>query len=91
MAFDKPENFLPKLVKDDADTTLVYQEEVCYEELMVEDKVRKSLEKVDQDSDFISLWGATLSHPDDMPKNLYDRFPQSYTAFRGKTERCPVH
>jgi deoxyribodipyrimidine photo-lyase len=36
------------------------------------------------------LWNSTLSHPRDVPDNLFDRFPQSYTAFRKKTEHVKV-
>jgi len=38
---DKPEDFLPRLIRPDTDNTLVYQQEICKEELDVEEAVKK--------------------------------------------------
>jgi hypothetical protein len=34
--------------------------------------------------DFVSLWGSTLHHIDDMPYNPLEYFPDVYTNFRKK-------
>lgn len=40
---EKPEVFLPKLIDPEALNTLVYQEEICSEELRVEDAVYEAV------------------------------------------------
>ena len=75
----------------DAYTYLVYQQETCFEELLVEKAVKKAIMKADDDSEIVNLWNATLSHIDDIPSNLSSKFPQSYTNFRNKTDRVPVY
>lgn len=42
---EKPEDFLPLLLRDDSDNTLVYQQEICKEEVDVEIAVKKALQK----------------------------------------------
>ncbi len=43
---EKPEDFLPKLLRHDADNALVYQQEICKEEVDVEYAVEDSLKLI---------------------------------------------
>lgn len=90
VAHDTPENFLPNLVDQERHTTLVYQRETCYEEIQVEEAVQKQIRKLDSNYELVEHWGATLKEYNDIPDSLYDRFPQSYTAFMSKTKNCQV-
>jgi deoxyribodipyrimidine photo-lyase len=79
----KPEDFLLKLVaQSPMNTTVVFQQEICSEERKVEDKVIESLLKANKDINFVSLWGSTLHHIDDLPYNPLEYFPHVYGNFR---------
>ena len=80
VTMDKPEDFLPKLIDKDVENTIVYQDEICSEELAVEKAVKESCEGAKT----IGLWGSTVYHVDDLgfhPKEL----PHIYGKFREKT------
>jgi hypothetical protein len=42
---EKPEDFLPKLLRSDAENALVYQQEICKEEIDIEQAVKEALKK----------------------------------------------
>ena len=91
VAHDTPENFIPKLIDQEKHTTLVFQSETCSEEIEVQTALEKQIGKLDSSFEVVEQWGATLKHYNDIPDNLYVRFPQSYTAFMSKTKDCKVH
>lgn len=86
VSMGKPEEFLPQLVRDDTDTTVVFTGETCSEELEVEDRVEAAM----RGSKLVDFWGNTLVHIDDVDDRIWDRFPQSSTAFMQKTDRVAV-
>jgi len=58
VTMEKPEDFLPSLLGDDCDNHVVYQQEVCSEELAVEKAVKEACKK----AQIHSLWGSTVYH-----------------------------
>ena len=92
VAHDRPENFLSTLVSADqkVKTTVVYQQEVCSEELAVEDQVIAALLSSNANVDFVSVWGSTLHHVDDLPYNPRAYFPHIYGNFVKKGANTPV-
>merc|ERR1719223_840152 len=74
------ESFIPKLVpkhrKDLAPgdvrevTSLLYQEEVCYEELQQENALKKALKR--DKVNVMTRWGSTIYHYDDMATSPED-------------------
>jgi deoxyribodipyrimidine photo-lyase len=63
VSMEKPEDFIPTLLEKDCDNHVVYQEEICSEELAVEKAVKEACKK----TEIHSLWGSTLYHIDDLP------------------------
>lgn len=63
-------------------TTVVYQQEICSEERKVEDTVIDTLLKAQKEINFVSLWGSTLHHIDDLPYKPLEYFPHVYGNFR---------
>jgi deoxyribodipyrimidine photo-lyase len=92
VAHDRPENFLSTLVSADqkVKTTVVYQQEVCSEELAVEDQVIAALLSSNANVDFVSVWGSTLHHVDDLPYNPRKYLPNVYTKFVREGADTPV-
>lgn len=43
---EKPEDFIPKLLSKDMENIIVYQKEICWEELKVEEKVEAEAKKL---------------------------------------------
>jgi len=89
VAYERPEDFLRKIVKDmkDCRTRVVYQDEVCSEEKAVEFKVQKLFDASE------SVWGSTLYDLKDLPysEGLHD-MPDTFTPFRNKVEKkCSIH
>ena len=78
---DKPEDFLTHFKTDN--TQVVFQRETCYEEELVEARVKKA--RIGQ---MVPLWGSTLLHSDDLPE--FKKFPNSYTQFRNATKNVQV-
>ena len=79
----KPEDFLPKLLDKDSHNVIVYQQEICHEELQVEAKVVKSIRK-NISTEIESVWGNTLHHIDDLDYNPKEYLPHIYGKFREK-------
>jgi hypothetical protein len=72
MATEKPEDFIPSLLREDegSENILVYQQEICSEELAIEKSVTNSVLKRTHKgtvSHVHSVWGSTLYHIDDIP------------------------
>ena len=83
MAHATPEDFLLKLIAESPmNTTVVYQQEICSEERKVEDTVIETLQKAQKEINFVSLWGSTLHHIDDLPYKPLEYFPHVYGNFR---------
>ena len=81
---DKPEEFLPKLAHG-RNAIVVYQQEICQEELDVEKQVKQNL----KDAEIQSIWGSTIYHIDDIPFKPQD-LPHIYGKFREKTAGTKV-
>ena len=81
-----PEDFLPKLLEEGVDTTVVYQEEICSEELRVEKAVKEALQGK---AEVKSLWGSTLYNIEDLPFKPAE-LPHIYGKFREKSEGVKV-
>ena len=93
VSHETPEEFLKKLLGGkELTTTVVYQQEICDEERRVENNLREKLldDKVPLDVDFVSVWGSTLHHIDDMPYDPVEYFPHIYGNFRKKGENVKV-
>lgn len=78
----RAEDIIPELVREFAIDEVLIHEEVCYEELKEEDRVKKSLPKR---TVFRSFWGSTLFHIDDLPMKI-PRLPEVFTQFRRSIE-----
>lgn len=61
---EKPEDFIPKLVSKGLTNTLLYQEEVCSEELKVESSLTKRLKNLKCGAQ--TRWGSTIYHYEDL-------------------------
>ena len=69
----------------------MYQEEICFEELGIENKLISKLQKLQgTNSEVRSVWGSTLYHRDDMPYNPATDLPHIYGRFRSTTEKVKV-
>lgn len=85
VTLDKPEDYLPSLIDKDCDNTLVFQDEICSEELAVEQAVKASC----KNAKIVNVWSSTVYHIDDLgfhPKDL----PHIYGKFREKTADVKV-
>jgi DNA photolyase len=91
---EKPEDLFQKLLQNPADgsrisaarTKLVYQEEVCSEEVAVANKVKKLFQSSE------AIWGSTMYELKDLPyqEGLTD-MPDTFTPFRNKVEKkCTI-
>lgn len=71
-------------------TSLVYQKEVTYEELKVEEKLKEFCKQ--QDINVKEVWGSTLYHHQDLPfSEGCTKLPDTYTQFRKEVEgRCSI-
>ena len=88
---EKPETFLNQLISGgDIKTTVVYQQEICSEELRVENQVISEIQAQHKNVDFVSVWGSTLHHIDDLPYKPLEYFPHVYGNFRKKQEDVKV-
>lgn len=91
VALDKPENIIPKLLQEaDIEGTVLVQHESAYEELQVENNVRK---KILENGGLLKTFrGNTLYHKDDLPfaDDLSD-MGDVYTPFKNKLEKhCEI-
>lgn len=90
VTLDKPEDFLPRLIRPDADNALVYSQEICKEELDIEEAVKQAMKRKDQKVQIESIWGSTLYHIDDLPYKPQTDLPHLYGKFREKSEDTKV-
>ena len=86
---EKPDEFLPKLLDKDSHNIIVYQQEICHEELQVEDKLQKSI-PANISAEIESVWGNTLHHLNDLSYNPKEYLPHIYGKFREKNATVPV-
>ena len=87
----KPEDFIPKLVSKKGHNVVVYQQEICSEELKVEANVKKALEKESGLSvEVEGVWGSTLHHIDDLSYDPHEYLPHIYGKFREKGQGVKV-
>ena len=83
---EKPEDFLPKLLRTDGDNSLVYQQEICKEEKDIEEAVKEAQKKKTPKVQIESIWGSTIYHIDDLPYKAATELPHIYGKFREKSE-----
>jgi len=83
----KPEEEIPKLVKQHKATKVFAKREVAFEERNTEQKVQEALFKIK--CDFESFSTSTLYHAEDLPFSIKD-IPDVFTIFRKKTEKESV-
>ena len=86
----RPEEFMATLIQQNkalgCPFEVVYQDEVCSEEVAVANKVTRLFSKSH------AVWGSTMYDKDDLPyaKNLQD-MPDTFTPFRNKVEKnCKI-
>lgn len=80
-----PEFVIPKLIKDQKNTTIYFQEEWTPEEKNVEDRLITALPEVT----FIKSYNQFLFHPDEV-NSIMDTIPDSFSSFRKKIEKKAV-
>ncbi|KAL9230453.1 hypothetical protein vseg_005800 [Gypsophila vaccaria] len=95
----KPEDVLPALAGTFGAHTIYAQKETCSEELSVETRVQKGLQKlsgqvtgqnIGKGPKLQLVWGSTLYHLDDLPFDARD-LPDVYTQFRKSIEsKCTI-
>lgn len=83
----KPEEEIPKLVKQHKATKVFAKREVAFEERNTEQKVQEAMFKIK--CDFESFSTSTLYHAEDLPFSIKD-IPDVFTNFRKKTEKESV-
>ena len=86
---ERPENLFAKLLTKEIkkNSKLVYQEEVCSEEITVAHKVQKLFPSSD------AVWGSTLFELNELPyQDGLSDMPDTFTPFRNKVEKkCTIH
>jgi deoxyribodipyrimidine photo-lyase len=75
----RPEEVLPELARRVGAAAVYFHQEVTYEEMAVEARVKAALESVGAKVD--AFWTNTLHHPDDLPFELQD-LPQNFDRFK---------
>ena len=93
VAYEKPETFIPKLIAKDRSNYVVYQQEICDEELTIEAKVMLEIQKKAKSEYNVNIdkvWGSTLHHLDDLSYDPVDYLPHIYGKFREKNAGVPV-
>ena len=73
----KPEDFLVQLLNKDCQNAVIYQQEICSEELKVEANVKAAMKKYNARVE--SIWGSTLYHIDDLDYNPKEYLPNTGT------------
>ena len=84
---EKPEDFIPKLVLKEGQNTLLYQEEVCSEELKVESSLTKRLKNLKCNAQ--TRWGSTIYHYEDL-NNPPEETASIYGNFARKSEGSKI-
>ena len=69
---------------------IVYQTEICSEELEVESNVKYHAQKTGMEMKMESVWGSTIVHVDDMPYDPFDYIPANFSGMRNKTRDIKV-
>ena len=83
VAYDKPENIIPRLI-DTYDISSIYcQREWTEEEVSIVERLRETLE---QDVQIQEIYDQFLYHPEDCPIAIKD-IPRVFTAFRKSCEK----
>lgn len=80
-----PEQFLQEIIAKTSPATLytiVFQKEVCPEEIEVEERVSKL------NCNIVHFWNSTLLHEDDIV--LSESFPQTFTSYNKANHKIPV-
>jgi len=91
VSFEKPEDFIPKLLDADAENIIVYQREVTSEELKIEQNVKKAVNGLKGcKTQMKGLWGLTLEHIDDMGFDPQQELPSNFTGFWKDTSHVPI-
>ena len=88
VAQGKPEHVFPKLFEKTASPRITCQEEVCSEELSVDQAVRSALKS----GSLHTVWGSTLYNIRDLPfPGEAEGIPDTFTPFRNKVEKnCKI-
>jgi hypothetical protein len=73
--------FLPKLILPGAQNSMVYQSEVCKEEIDIEDVVISNLKKNGK-FHVERVWGSTIHHIDDLKMEPENVASGVYTKYR---------
>jgi len=80
----KPEAIVYSLAKYHEVDAVYVQEEVCREEIEVEEQLRRNLNTIEVPLEY--FWGSTLYHFDDLPMEI-DLLPDIFTEFRKAVEK----
>jgi len=85
----KPSDSIERLVKSCKETSspvvnVVYQKEVTFEEINVENDIKRFCEN--QGIKVQEIWGSTLYHSKDLPFKSIGAIPDTYTQFRKEVE-----
>jgi deoxyribodipyrimidine photolyase len=86
---EKPEKFLPKLLSEESENSLVYQEEICSEERDVEESVEVAMKEKDASLNIHRVWGSTIYHIDDLSFDS-SLLASTYTKFRSQSDGTQV-
>jgi deoxyribodipyrimidine photo-lyase len=87
---EKPEDFIPHLMHADRHNVVVFQQEICKEELDVEKAVVNALKTSKNSISVESVWGSTLHHIDDLSYDPHEYLPHIYGKFREKNAGVAV-
>lgn len=94
LATEQPEDFIPKLLDQESENIVVYQQEICDEELKIEQALISSVNSMARKNSISasveSVWGSTLHHLDDMPYDPNEQLPHVYGRFRDKGSSVKV-
>ena len=88
VSMEKPEDFIPELIRPNVPTTIVLNTETCCEEREIENDLRNAMQAKGTTAPFrfIDLWDSSLIHIDDLPGSILQNFPPSGTQFLKQTE-----
>ncbi|TNV80968.1 hypothetical protein FGO68_gene1718 [Halteria grandinella] len=81
-----PEVFLPKLILKGQQNSIVFSQEVCYEEARIEQSVATEIKR-NSKVHIERVWGSTIHHIDDLQMDPENVASSVYTKFRQNTER----
>ena len=88
---ERPEDFIPKLISETANNYVVYQQEICHEELKVEKNLVANLSQITGTSiEVQTVWGSTINHIDDLSYNPREKCPWSFTQLNKEHAKINV-